>query len=76
MSAVDDASPCFLCSSEVIEQKGYIAEADTANPASSVFCAHGSGFVVPWNEVEEYMHLEAVLLDDGTLSGYSEVISQ
>ncbi len=52
---------------EVIEQKGYIAEADTANPASSVFCAHGSGFVVPWDEVEEYMHLEAVLLDDGTL---------
>ena len=52
---------------EVIEQKGYIAEADTANPASSVFCAHGSGFVVPWDEVEEYMHLEAGLLDDGTL---------
>ncbi len=52
---------------EVIAQRGYIAEADTANPASSVFCSHGAGFVVPWDEVEDYMHLEAVLLDDGTL---------
>lgn len=52
---------------EVIAERGYIAEADTLNPASSVFCAHGAGFVVPWNEVEYYMHLEAVLLDDGTL---------
>lgn len=51
----------------VIEERGYIAEADTANLASSVFCSHGAGFVVPWEEVEDYMHLEAVLLDDGSL---------
>lgn len=31
------------------------------NPADSVFCAHGSGFVVGWQEVPEYMHLESIL---------------
>lgn len=38
---------------------GYDPEADLENPPSSVFCAHGAGFVVPWDQVEEYMHLEA-----------------
>ena len=57
---------------EVIAQKMYDADADTANPSSSVFCAHGSGFIVPWNEVEDYMHLEAVLLDDGSLRDLNE----
>lgn len=42
---------------EVIEEIGYDAQADLRNPASSVFCAHGAGFVVPWDEVENYMHL-------------------
>lgn len=41
---------------------GYDPEADLENPPSSVFCAHGAGFVVPWDQVEEYMHLEAVAL--------------
>jgi len=45
-------------SAEVVEQIGYDSEEDTANPTGSVFCAHGAGFVVPWNEVPEYMHLE------------------
>ena len=57
---------------EVIEERMYDADADTANPSSSVFCAHGSGFVVPWDEVEDYMHLEAVLLDDGSLRDLNE----
>ena len=57
---------------EVIEQRGYIAEADMANPSASVFCAHGAGFIVPWDEVEAYMHLEAVLLDDGSLRGLND----
>lgn len=42
---------------EVIEQQGYDPESDVRNPSSSVFCAHGSGFIVPWNEVPEYMHV-------------------
>ncbi len=45
-------------SAEVVERIGYDSEEDTANPTGSVFCAHGAGFVVPWNEVPEYMHLE------------------
>ena len=43
---------------EVIREIGYDSEADTENPTGSVFCAHGAGFVVPWNEVEQYMHVE------------------
>ncbi|MBQ4259983.1 MAG: TetM/TetW/TetO/TetS family tetracycline resistance ribosomal protection protein [Lachnospiraceae bacterium] len=43
---------------EIIEAVGYRPEADVENPASSVFCAHGAGFVVPWYQVEEYAHLE------------------
>lgn len=42
---------------EVIEKRGYYPEADTENTADSVFCSHGAGFVVPWYEVEAYMHL-------------------
>lgn len=45
-------------SAEVIARTGYDSEADTANPTGSVFCAHGAGFIVPWDEVEQYMHLE------------------
>lgn len=42
---------------EIIEKVGYDSEADLENPAGSVFCAHGAGFQVKWNEVEQYMHL-------------------
>lgn len=43
---------------EVVAESGYVPEADMRNPASSVFCAHGAGFVVEWQDVEDYMHLE------------------
>lgn len=43
---------------EVIENIGYNPELDVANPTGSVFCAHGAGFYVLWDEVEEYMHVE------------------
>ena len=46
---------------EVVSAIGYDAEGDTANPADSVFCAHGAGFVVNWREVKDYMHLESCL---------------
>ena len=46
---------------EVIEKTMYRPQEDQENPCGSVFCAHGAGFVVPWNEVEDYMHLESVL---------------
>ncbi len=44
---------------EIIVEKNYDSEQDLENPTSSVFCAHGAGFVVPWNEVYSYMHIEA-----------------
>lgn len=44
---------------EVIEAVGYDSEADLENPTGSVFCAHGAGFVVKWDQVEEYMHVES-----------------
>ena len=45
----------------VVQAMGYEPDADTENPADSVFCSHGAGFVVPWYEVEQHMHLEAGL---------------
>ena len=46
---------------EVVERIGYSPDSDLENPTGSVFCVHGGGFYVPWNEVPEYMHLESVL---------------
>ena len=40
-----------------MERIGYDPARDVDNPADSVFCAHGSGFVVPWDRVPDYMHL-------------------
>jgi ribosomal protection tetracycline resistance protein len=57
--------PCHN-TDEVIEQIGYEAERDTRNPADSVFCAHGSGFNVPWYEVKDYAHVDSVLNPVGT----------
>ncbi len=50
-------APCHNAE-EVISESGYDPERDMENPAGSVFCAHGAGFHVPWNEVPSYMHLE------------------
>lgn len=52
--------PCHNAQ-EVIERIGYEAERDMENPCGSVFCAHGAGFVVEWDKVEAYMHLEPAL---------------
>ena len=43
---------------EIVENSGYDPCEDIKNPPSSVFCAHGAGFVVPWYEVRDYMHLD------------------
>ena len=49
--------PCHN-TEEVVAASGYAPEADLRNPASSVFCAHGAGFVVEWNDVDSYKHLD------------------
>ena len=45
----------------VIEETGYDAEHDTANPADSVFVSHTGSDIVKWDEVFEHMHLTGVL---------------
>ena len=46
---------------EVLSQSYYDPEADLKNPSGSVFCSHGAGVYVPWNEVKSMMHVESVL---------------
>lgn len=57
---------------EVVAARGYDSELDLANPTGSVFCAHGAGFVVDWDEVEEYIHMERTLDQTGE-EGLAEV---
>ena len=54
----DGCRPCHNAA-EVIEAAGYEPEHDLENPADSVFCAHGAGFVVPWDQVRSHMHVDS-----------------
>ena len=54
-------APCHN-SEAVIAASGYDSDSDLDNPADSVFCAHGAGFVVKWDRVREYMHLDTGIL--------------
>ena len=56
--------PCHN-TEEVCAMIGYEPEHDVKNPSASVFCAHGAGFLVEWDQVEEYMHLSGRLLGAG-----------
>ena len=55
---LDGYRPCHNAA-EVIEAAGYEPERDLDNPADSVFCAHGAGFVVPWEQVRSHMHVDS-----------------
>ncbi len=46
---------------KIVADAGYDPEADLENTPDSVFCAHGAGFTVKWDQVSEYMHLESGL---------------
>lgn len=46
---------------EIIQNIGYDVDADLENPCGSVFCSHGAGFTVEWDQVEAFMHLELTL---------------
>lgn len=60
---------------EVIAETGYDFDTDLENPADSVFCSHGAGFTVKWNEVYDHMHVEGIRFDDDSEDG-EEVIRQ
>lgn len=53
-------APCHNAE-QVIAEMGYDPERDVEHPTGSVFCAHGAGFNVPWNQVREYMHVDTGL---------------
>ena len=55
---LDGYRPCHNAA-EVVEAAGYEPEHDLDNPAYSVFCAHGAGFVVPWEQVRSHMHVDS-----------------
>ena len=55
-------APCHNTQA-VVEELAYDPLSDTENPPGSVFCAHGAGFHVPWDEVKSHMHLESILKD-------------
>ena len=52
--------PCHNAE-EVIESIGYDCDSDAENPCGSVFCSHGAGYNVSWNEVPKHMHLPSIL---------------
>ena len=55
---VDGYRPCHNAD-EVIAASGYDPERDVDNPADSVFCSHGAGVTVKWNEVRQHMHVDS-----------------
>ena len=48
----------------VVTAMGYDPEADTENTPDSVFCSHGAGHTVKWNQVKDFMHLESGLKEE------------
>ena len=61
--ALNGYAPCHNPET-VIAEAAYNPEADLENTPDSVFCAHGAGFTVKWNEVKNYMHLESGLKEE------------
>lgn len=57
---------------EVIEMADYDCDNDVENSADSVFCSHGAGYVVKWNEVYEHMHLPLTLNNEEAETESSE----
>lgn len=60
MCSLKGYEPCHN-TEEVIENIGYDCDSDTDNPCDSVFCSHGAGYNVKWNEVKSHMHLPGAL---------------
>ncbi len=54
---------------EVIERIGYDSERDISNPSSSVFCSNGAGFLVDWDKVKDYMHVESYFSEKDDFTG-------
>ncbi len=59
---------------KVIEEIGYNFDTDLENPADSVFCSHGAGFVVKWDKVYDYMHLDGISFDNEEEENASDTV--
>ena len=64
--------PCYDAE-HVIAETGYRADEDTENTADSVFCSHGAGYLVPWDQVDDHVH---VILDRSVLPNQNETVQQ
>lgn len=58
--ALKGYGPCHN-TEEVLAACDYDSESDLSRPTGSVFCSHGAGFVVPWDQVDDYKHLDVDL---------------
>lgn len=56
---------------EIVSKIGYDCESDPDNSADSVFCAHGSGFIVKWDKVFDYMHIPAMKLHEEEITPHA-----
>ena len=56
---------------EIVSKIGYDCESDPENSADSVFCAHGSGFIVKWDKVFDYMHIPAMKLHEEEITPHA-----
>ena len=72
---VDGYRPCHEAE-QVIAQAGYQPEADLEHTPDSVFCSHGAGYTVKWNEVEQHMHLPLTYQPAGEKKQEEQVISR
>lgn len=55
--SLKDYEPCEN-QEEILAQIGYDSETDLEHPTGSIFCSHGAGYYVPWNEVKKHMHVK------------------
>lgn len=64
----------FPCQEQetVVEQSEYDPDRDVEHPCDSVFCARGAGYIVPWYEVEEHMHLPTAVPEEKAVEAEGE----
>ena len=58
---------------KVMEEIGYRVDEDTENTADSVFCSHGAGYLVPWDQVDDHVH---IILDRSVLPDQNKMMGQ
>ena len=73
-TVLDGYYPCHN-QDEIVEKIGYNFQNDVENSADSIFCSHGAGYLVKWNEVPNKMHIPSVLCSNRVTVTDSEISS-